>query len=53
MATLLTWHEIPSGGRPTGGTIRESLQDYVTNLAVQETPLLSRLPQVQVNSHYV
>jgi len=49
----VTWQEFSSGGRPQGGTIRESLQNFVANVAPQETPLLSGLQQVRVQSTYV
>lgn len=53
MADYVTWQEFDSGGRPQGGTIREDLQDFIANVSPQETPLLSGLRQVRVQSGYV
>ncbi len=49
---LITYHEFPSGAQK-GGSIREDLQDFISNVSPQETPLLSRLRQVGVDAGFV
>ena len=49
----VTWQEFTAAGRPQGGSIRENLQDFIANVAPQETPLLSGLAQSRVSSGFV
>lgn len=53
MATLVTWDEFTSGGRPQGGTIRELVLDMVTNLISRERPALALLEAMDVTNTFV
>lgn len=56
MAVFQTFAELPATGLGPigwGGTIREDLQDFITNVSPQDVPLLSGLRQVRVNSVFV
>ena len=55
MAVFTTFGELPSTGLRLGwgGTIREDLQDFITNVSPQEVPLLAGLQQVKVQSYHV
>jgi len=53
MATLVTWDEFTSGGRPQGGTIRELVLNEVANLISKRRPAMAVLPQESVTSTFV
>lgn len=53
MATLVTWDEFSSGGRPQGGTIRELVLGEVANLISKRRPAMAVLPQGSVTNTYV
>lgn len=53
VAPLQTWDEIVASTLRSENTLRESLQDAISNVAPSETPLLSRLGQVPVDGIHV
>lgn len=53
MAVLQTWDEIVASTLNSDGSIREDLQDSITNVTPYETPILSQLQQVGVNQNFV
>lgn len=53
MATLTTWDEFTSGGKPQDGTIRELVLAEVINLTSRRRPLMSILRSRPVSNTYV
>ncbi len=53
MATLTTWDEFTSGGRPQDGTIRELVLSEVINLTSRRRPLMSLLRSRPVSNTFV
>lgn len=53
MATLVTWDEFTSGGRPQGGTIRELVLEQVANLISKRRPAMTVLGDESVSNTYV
>jgi hypothetical protein len=50
---LVTHAEFTAGGRPQGGSIREDLQDFISNVTPRDVPVLANLRQVGVAGGYV
>lgn len=53
MATLTTWDEFSSGGKPQDGTIRELVLSDVINITSRRRPLMSVLRSRPVSNTYV
>jgi len=53
LATLVTWDEFSSGGRPQDGTIRELVLEEVTNLTSRRRPLMSTIGKRAVSNTFV
>lgn len=53
MATLVTWDEFTSGGRPQDGTIRELVLDDIANVISRRRPAMAVLESMDVSNTFV